>query len=266
MTKAILENNEISALGVIDEVINDGKDIYNFVLEVIKYIKDILVYKSTNKLNLYSENEIIEIKELSEKTSKQRLLNIIYKLSELENSIKTAMQKTIILQAGIINICSNQTNGDISELEHKIAMLEQKINNIGSIPKQETVNKPVNNSTRNVLKNPEVKLDNGNSNQIWNQIIENLKKSGKIRLYTSLVNTKLNPLNDQTWEIQFPNGLTDFNKKILDDIDNKNDLIKTIALVTGNQMNIRLKDTKNTPKSSNNNMFDGLGIDINIID
>lgn len=103
----------------------------------------------------------------------------------------------------------------------------------------------------------------------WKKIVESLKKTGKIRLYTSLVNTTLNKLNDQTWEIDFPNGLTEFNRKILEDVNNRNDLIKVIAMQTGKEMNIRLKDTKASPPVNNNNTstgLEGLGIDINIID
>ena len=75
----------------------------------------------------------------------------------------------------------------------------------------------------------------------WKKIVEQLKKTGKIRLYTCLVNTTVNKLNDQTWEIEFPNGLTEFNKKILEDGINRKDLIQTIALSTGYEINIKLK-------------------------
>ena len=85
LAKAIFENNETTALEAIDEVIKDGKDLYNFLWEVVKYCKDILVYKSTERLDLYAEEELKEIKNLVDKVEKERLLNVIYQLSELEN-------------------------------------------------------------------------------------------------------------------------------------------------------------------------------------
>lgn len=95
-----------------------------------------------------------------------------------------------------------------------------------------------------------------------------MKKSGKIRLYTCLVNTIVNKLNDQTWEIEFPNGLTEFNKKILEDVTNRNDLIKVIAMSIGHEINIKLKDCKKVKPAETNTAsgFEDLGIDINIID
>ena len=65
ISRSIFENNEVEALEVIDNIIDSGKDLNNFLWEVIKYIKDILVFKSTGKLKLYSDYEIAQIKEIS---------------------------------------------------------------------------------------------------------------------------------------------------------------------------------------------------------
>ena len=73
LAKALLENDEMLALEAIEDVINDGKDLYNFLWEVIRYIKDILVYKATKKLDLYAEKELDEIQKLAEKTEKSRV-------------------------------------------------------------------------------------------------------------------------------------------------------------------------------------------------
>ena len=40
-------------------------------------------------------------------------------------------------------------------------------------------------------------------------------KSGKIRLFTCLINTHINEISSDVWEIYFPNGLTEFNEKIV---------------------------------------------------
>ena len=58
ITSGIINNDEITSLDAIDDVLKDGKDLYNFLWEVIKYVKDILVFKATNKLELYSAEEI----------------------------------------------------------------------------------------------------------------------------------------------------------------------------------------------------------------
>ena len=72
IVKGILEKDEIKALSVVDKVIDEGKDLYNFLWEIIKYLKDILIYKSTKKLDIYSKDEIKEIEEISKLASNEK--------------------------------------------------------------------------------------------------------------------------------------------------------------------------------------------------
>ena len=124
LTEAIIQYDVEKALASIDEVLNEGKDIVNLLWELIKYVKDILVYQSSGKLDLYSKQELQNIKELSEKVSKQRLIAIIYELSELENNIKWSTQKVIMFQAGIIKLCY-----EITENTSKINVTPENIGN-----------------------------------------------------------------------------------------------------------------------------------------
>jgi len=59
ITNAIIDYNVDEALKNVDIVLEEGKDIVNLLWELIKYIKDILVYKASNNLELYSKDEKI---------------------------------------------------------------------------------------------------------------------------------------------------------------------------------------------------------------
>ena len=107
LARSVLEYDTTKALKAIDDVIVDGKDLYNFLWEVIKYFKDILVYKTTNNLKLYSAEEIEEIKKLADITEEDRLLNIIYDLSDI-----------IIDKNQLLLICSDdEEENDEEEIE-----------------------------------------------------------------------------------------------------------------------------------------------------
>ena len=232
ITKSIFEGNEIEALEVIDSVINDGKDLNNFLWEVIKYIKDVLVFKVSGKLSVYNKEELEEIKEISELASKDKILNTIYLLSDLENEIKWSNQKTIMFQTGIIKACSTSTIDGLEELRKKVDDLENKLNS-GNIPVTKTPVKQQVKLEENVApKKAEqatskaskpVDNNSGNSEIDWANIINKLKTSGKVRLYTSLANTKVNQQGDMILEIIFPNGLTPFVRSLLEDSSNKKD-------------------------------------------
>ena len=110
IVNSVIDYNVEETLQNIDTVIADGKDLNNLIWEIIKYVKDILVFKSSGSLSLYNENELSKIKEISEKTSKDRLLKIIYDLSELANDLKMTTQKTIMLEVGIMKLCNQEVS------------------------------------------------------------------------------------------------------------------------------------------------------------
>ena len=142
ITEAIINKKEIEALQISDEVINQGKDIYNFLWEIIKYVKDILLYKATKKLDLYSKEEIENIKKISDVASKEQILNIIYELSNLENDIKFSSQKAIIFQTGIIRLCMEtpilkEIPADIAERINKLEKVVYQNKTVGVAPQGE---------------------------------------------------------------------------------------------------------------------------------
>ena len=255
LTESILEYDVDKALANIDEVLEDGKDINNLLWELIKYVKDILVYKASNKLELYSEEELNKIKIISEKVSKEKLVDIIYQLSNLENDIKWSTQKTIMFQAGIIKLCSKQAETS-SNLEERLDKIEKylrtsKVPNNMTIPVQQVQsNEPrmtfgvsSKNSTEfkntNIPKSNKEKKFSNKSEEYWPQIVNDLKQSGKIVLYTNLMNTKAKEINDMTVGIEFPNGMTSFGKTVLEKPENIREISNLVSIACGKEMQIK---------------------------
>ena len=85
VVESIIQYDVDKALITVNEVLEDGKDLSNLLWEIIKYVKDILLYKATNHVELYSEEEKAKVKEISETDEKERLINLVYAFSELEN-------------------------------------------------------------------------------------------------------------------------------------------------------------------------------------
>ena len=255
LTESILEYDVDKALANIDEVLEDGKDINNLLWELIKYVKDILVYKASNKLELYSEEELKKIKIKSEKISKEKLVDIIYQLSNLENDIKWSTQKTIMFQAGIIKLCSKQAETS-SNLEERLDKIEKylrtsKVTSNMTMPVQQVQsNEPrmtfgvsSKNSTEfkntNIPKSNKEKKFSNKSEEYWPQIVNDLKQSGKIVLYTNLMNTKAKEINDMTVGIEFPNGMTSFGKTVLEKPENIREISNLVSIACGKEMQIK---------------------------
>ncbi len=209
------------------------------------------------------------------------MLNIIYQLSDLENDLKWSSQKTIMFQTGVIKACREETysNSGGSAIEKRLTELENKLANLKfgqdttigmqQIARGETsVERPVGAEEKREKKNP---TNINKTTEAWKRVVDGLKRNGKIRLYTALLNTRINELNDLIWEIEFPNGLTDFNKNILEMLENTNELRKEIYKITGKEIHLKFKDGKNMQKATNSggapkSPIRDLGIDINIIE
>ena len=269
IVESMVEKNAEQALETINEVIQEGKDLNNLLWEIIKYIKDILVYKTTGKLDIYSNEEIQKIKEISEKISKESILKLIYNLSELENNMKWSTQKTIMFETGIIKNCIEIPN---ESLEQRVENLEKKIKN-GNIKIEnntKTENKP-----KTAIKPNEVKVQKAETKIIsepgeyvsyWNEVINKLKSSGKIMVYTNLINTKAKEVKD-TLQIEFKNGITAFGKTVLTKPENITEISNIVNSISGKQFKIKyIEGSLNMPKEEKNFNLGDLDIPINIIE
>ena len=288
IVKAILEKDTDTALTTIDEIVADGKDIVNFLWEMIKYVKDILVFKTNSKLEIYSKQETQAIKALAENTTKEKLINIIYELSNLQNDIKWSSQKLIMFQVAIIKLCnSNSTTGgtpgtdntqnekEIEDLKYKISRLEKELKLLQDAPRPtNTFIEDQSTKQQNKIEfKPEIKKSNtiklGNSVQNWPKIVDNLKQEGKITLYTNLLNSTANEINDMTVGIKFERGLTPFGKAILEKSENMSEIVKQVSLEMGKPMRVVLIDNNDeiTAKADNfSNIGKDLDMPINIIE
>lgn len=255
IVEAIIKYDIDNSLKVANEILEEGKDINNLLWEIVKYIKDILVYKATGKLEIYNDEEKNQIKEISEIIEKERLINLVYEFSKLENDIKYSTQKNIIFQAGIIRLCNKVEHKDTTDLEQRINRIEKFLtNNKGNYnsvqieTKVESVQKNISNVEVNVTK---PKQNNVNKKEIqtnkysnkaeeyWPQIVRDLKQNGKIVLYTNLINSRAKEINDMTVGIEFPKGLTSFGKTILEKQENIKEISSLVSIASGKPMNIK---------------------------
>ena len=264
LTTAIFKHDAEKAIEEVQNIISEGKDLDNFLWEVIKYIKDILVYKSTKKLELYSKEEIEYIDKLSSEVEKSRLLELIYNLSELANTMKWSTQKNIIFETGIIKEC----------LEVKAEKLETRKIVVNEVPK--SIAKTEVKKEKPEVEKQEIKQVSGNTVKnsgkyvpYWTTVLDKIKAEGKIMIYTNLIGTKAKLIDDMTVGIEFPGKLSEFAKKVLNEYENKTIIEKLVSMEQGNTMRVKYLGSdisEEKPKDNIENLANKLNIPINIID
>ena len=278
--KAIAEYKVEDILKTIEDITNQGKELNNLLWEIIKYAKDMLVYKTGGKLEIYSQDELKQMDEISRQISKERLLQIIYALSELENNMKWSSQKTVLFEVEMIKLCSPQESVNTSGLEDitaRLNNLENKINsgNIKVAVQQSTEPKQEKKFDKPVGKVHIEQVSNLNIEKLpfWNKIIEKLKQDRKMLLASNLLNTVATMLNDMTVGIVFQNGLTPFVKSIMEKPENIQELTRLVSIECGKEMRIKLLDCQDAilaqkakQKNSEDTIKEELDIPINIIE
>ena len=278
--KAIAEYKVEDILKTIEDITNQGKELNNLLWEIIKYAKDMLVYKTGGKLEIYSQDELKQMDEISRQISKERLLQIIYALSELENNMKWSSQKTVLFEVEMIKLCSPQESVNTSGLEDitaRLNNLENKINsgNIRVAVQQSTEPKQEKEFDKPVGKVHIEQVSNLNIEKLpfWNKIIEQLKQDRKMLLASNLLNTVATMLNDMTVGIVFQNGLTPFVKSIMEKPENIQELTRLVSIECGKEMRIKLLDCQDAilaqkakQKNSEDTIKEELDIPINIIE
>ena len=288
--QAIIEYHVEDVLKTVEEVNNEGKDLQNLLWELIKYPKDILVWKTCGKLEIYSEEELKQIDALSKQISKERLLQIIYTLSQLESDMKWSSQKTVLFEVAMIKLCHSEESSKGTGLEdivQRLNMLEDKINSGKIAVKIDSSSEQIQNGTsqnaenskKQVKINPnigKVGIEQVNNVQVeklpfWPKVIEELKQQRKMLLASNLLNTVATMLNDMTVGIVFQSGLTPFVKSIMEKPENIQELTRLVSIECGKEMRIKLLDyqdpsLKQKLENSQQKAVEELGVDVNVID
>ena len=285
---SVLEKNIDDCLKTLKTVINEGKDQNNFLWEVIKYVKDVLLYKVTGETGIYSEAEKQKLKELADKSNKEELVHLIYQLSDLENDMKWSSQKTIMLEAGFIKLCDSN-KGNVMQIpvaasnnqnvnDNELQELQRRLFKIESFLSQAGKNKIVNGNNTEVRKEPTVvkKVERKpltpeelKNNAFWKDIVGKFKTEGKMGLYTNLLNTNISEINDMTVGINFNNGLKPLAKGILEKPENMQAITKEVSIAFGKEMKVKLIDNHveaKPTKSEFESLVEGLDIPIDIIE
>ena len=291
----VIDKNVEKTLEKLQEVVQDGKDINNLIWEIIKYVKDILLYKTTGKTEIYNNEEIEDIKKLAEKSSKQELIDLICELSKIENNVKYSTQKLIILQTGLIGLCNrdksinsenssskdsngkgsnNNDNGKIldnSNLEERVTKIENFLR-AGNFVKGKfstgakvTFSNGVEEKKEKPLPKPKYQ---GKTQDYWPKLVNDFKTNGKMFMYINLAGTVAREVNDMTLEIEFPNGMNSATKEFLSRPDTAQSLRETIHLACGKEMQIKFVDDKSKEKETTNEFekfISGTDVPFNII-
>lgn len=173
----ILRNSK-DCINIINEIVNDGRDIQQFLDEFVVHLRNILVVKSTSSNNTmdYSDELFNMLLEQSKTIEFDIIFEYINIFSSLSSEIKYVKNKKIKFETACLRICNLNEENSIAGILTKISKLEEDIKKRPIEKIVEISNKPVPEEKKIIIekalpKDIEEVINN------WNDILSEILKT-----------------------------------------------------------------------------------------
>lgn len=240
ITNSIIEKDVEKSMRIIEDIVLSGKDINNFMKDMITHLRNILMVKVSKNpdeiLDMSSEN-IDLVKEQAEKIRIEEIMRNIKILQEAEQQSKWVKQSRIYLELAVLKMCKieydtskevilsrlNKIEELIKSGNIKLAMKEEKkkteskefdIKKIKENIKDEKIEE-------NLLEeyNKDSKLTVETVKKMWHDILEAFKARRLMVLYAALVTANITDCKEGIITLNY-NKQYSFNKKRLEKPEN----------------------------------------------
>ncbi len=128
LMEALVENRVDDVIQVVANMIEQGKDLTQFVNEFIWYLRNMLVVKTADNgeqlVDMSAENKK-ELKQYAEIIELPVIFRYIRILSELANRMKYGNNKRIMLEVALIKLCRPRMEQDYDSLVQRLCAIEQ---------------------------------------------------------------------------------------------------------------------------------------------
>lgn len=130
LLRKILEKNITGAIALLEEMVVQGRELGQFVIDFTWYLRNLLLVQSADDmedvLDISSENLKL-LKEEAKLVKPEVLMRFIHVFSQLSNQIKYSSQKRILIEIAIIKLCRPAMDQDYESLMQRMDDLEKKI-------------------------------------------------------------------------------------------------------------------------------------------
>ena len=139
LLRRIIDNDVTGAIHVLEELITRGRDMGQFVIDFIWYMRNLLLIKTSGSieevLDVSTENRKL-LEEESQMLEEETLMRYIRIFSQLSNQIRYSTQKRVLVEIAIIKLCKPVMETDMESILERVRALEGKIEKGIPMPKQ----------------------------------------------------------------------------------------------------------------------------------
>lgn len=210
----IISSDAEKLIDFMEKIISEGKNLEVFIAETIKFIRDILILKTANRIEGIVESEIELMRELTNKVESSRLIYIITNLARVQNEMKWSSDTEVAFETGVLRV-SLESNS--------ISANTEKINKISNEVSKES----------KIESTPQI-----NSSSLKNMVLTKLKENCKMRLCALLVNANIVEVENGLIHIIF-SIVDETSKQYLQQEESKKAIKEAVIAVTEKDFKVK---------------------------
>jgi len=251
LSDAVILNDTRRVMGILDELINGGKDPVFIVNSLMGHYRDLMILKTAGAPTsdmAFSEDELVKMKKQQEKLSLEEILYMLQTLSHCLTLMKNTMFTRAPLEISLIRLARKHNVLSLPEILRRLEKLgNMRVNTWGSGEKPE-------NPAENPSEEPDVPgssiiESNSNTERAHWKAVLNYVKNRKMSVFTSLSDGKLMEFTNDRVVIGFGQDDT-FNKDVLESDSSRRLIDEAVASVLGASPKLEFKLLEFLGKSS----------------
>ena len=132
LLRHVLERNVTGCIGLLEEIVMQGRELTQFVSDFTWYLRNLLLVKSSDDIEDVidvSSDNLIRLREEADMTEVDAIMRYIRIFSELSGQIKYAAQKRILIEIALIKLCRPDMEKDYESVVERVRAVEEKIEN-----------------------------------------------------------------------------------------------------------------------------------------
>ncbi|MCI5648925.1 MAG: DNA polymerase III subunit gamma/tau [Fusicatenibacter sp.] len=126
----ILDRDVSGSIRTLESLVNQGKEMGQFVLDFTWYLRNLLLVKNSEHaeelLDVSTENLKV-LKEESRLVDDETLIRYIRVLSELSSQLRYATQKRVLVEVALVKLCRPQMEPNLESVMERLRILEEKM-------------------------------------------------------------------------------------------------------------------------------------------
>ena len=136
LLRYVLEKNVLSCIELLEEIVMQGRELTQFVVDFTWYLRNLLLVKTSDHIEDVidvSTDNLMRLKEEAELTDMNTIMRFIRIFSELSGQLKYAAQKRILIELALIKLCKPNMEKNTESLLERVRDLEEKLEH-GIVP------------------------------------------------------------------------------------------------------------------------------------